>query len=176
MYMCILKVANSRDSGEYGKFPATGGGNHEVNPPPPHQQPEDPVAVVSGAMYTGYSRASEMSAMVSALTHVVSGQRAGDYGYASGYGGAASGGVTSSFGGASSGMYSSSSPLSAYSSSSGSGSGSGSWVGHKRGRDLEAATPYSETTINPRVYRGFGEFRLSHSESSSGATGTCLLN
>ncbi|KAL6315520.1 hypothetical protein AAG906_000820 [Vitis piasezkii] len=168
--MCKLKVANPRDSGEYVRFPAAGGGNEDVGPPPP-QQSEEPVPVASETMYSGYSRASEMSAMVSALTHVVSGQRAGDYGYASGFIGAA-GGVTSSFGSGGSGIYTSSSPLSAYSSSSGSGSASGSasWVGQKRGRELEAATQYSETV--PRVYRGFGDFRVSHSESSSGATGT----
>ena len=175
--MCILKVANPRDSGEYVRFPATGGdGNEEVEPPPPPPPPpqsEEPVTAVSETMYSGYSSASEMSAMVSALTHVVSGHRGGDYGYVSGYGGAAAGGggVTSSFGGGGSGIYSSPSPLSAYSSSSGSGSASGSasWVGHKRGRDLESPTQYSESI--PRVYGGFGDFRVSHSESSSGATG-----
>lgn len=91
-----------------------------VTPPPPQ-------------MYSGYSRPTEMSAMVSALTHVVSGRR---------------GGTTSTAGGGNWGSYdgrsghhqllysSSNSPPS--SATSGSGSGSGAWIsGQKRGRDHE---------------------------------------
>lgn len=127
-------------------------------PPPPPPQ-----------MYSGYSRPTEMSAMVSALTHVVSGRR---------------GGTTATAGGGNWGSYdgrsghhqllysSSNSPPS--SATSGSGSGSGAWIsGQKRGRDHED----EQTSVAPAhlVFidsappnRPFNE---SSSPSSSGAIG-----
>ncbi|XP_044474924.1 ethylene-responsive transcription factor ABR1-like isoform X2 [Mangifera indica] len=91
-----------------------------------------------------------MSAMVSALTRVVSG---------SGSGQQAGGQVTTSHGG---GASSSSLSSSAYSSSS-SGSGSPFWIGQKRGREEESlAEPVQ------RVFRGFSR----GDSSSAGATVT----
>ncbi|KAJ9166827.1 hypothetical protein P3X46_021524 [Hevea brasiliensis] len=177
MCLLILKVANQGDSGEYIKYPATtesGDDNQEerytqtVTSESVLNQPIQVVAQ-SATMFPGYGSAREMSAMVSALTQVISGQRAGDHG--AGLGGA----ITSSYGGigviSPSGVYSSSSssspPLSAYSSTS----GSGFWSGQKRGREEEGAPQLIESV--PRVYRGFGDFKSSQGDSSSsGATVT----
>ncbi|KAA8546587.1 hypothetical protein F0562_002674 [Nyssa sinensis] len=147
--MC-LKVANPRDSGDYARFPAAD--TPDEGDPSQHNQSQEQMqqadALMSSAaaasMLTGYSQSREMSAMVSALTHVVSGQRTGA--------------VTSVAGG--SGIYSSNSPSSAYSSSS-----TGSWAGQKRGREEESVTQFPEQ--NQRFYRGFSDFRGSHGESSS---------
>lgn len=187
--MCLLKVANQRSSGgQYDRFessndddhgeeaytyeeqPQAAAINHELMNQLPHQN-------VSPTMFLGYSRPTEMSAMVSALTHVVSGQRGSDS-----WGHIGSGGVTSSFGqlyssSSSSSASPSASPLSAFSSTSGpSASGSHNWVGQKRGReeDLAAAAAQAQFMESAnRVYRGsYGDFRATtQSESSSGATG-----
>nr|AUY63104.1 AP2/ERF transcription factor [Panax notoginseng] len=116
-------------------------------------------------MFTRYSQSREMSAMVTALTHVVSGQRSGELTY---YRPEFSGGGMMSFGGGGgaggSGIYTSNSPSSAYSSSS---SSSGSWAGQKRGREEESSvTQFSEQQFQ-RVYRGFGDFRGGESSSVS---------
>ncbi|KAL3322038.1 hypothetical protein AABB24_039594 [Solanum stoloniferum] len=121
--MCFLKVANSRKSNEYVRFTDTedtqttavtaaagsvGGGQFD------QFLEEDDYS-----MYTGYSdsQTRDMSAMVTALTHVVSGQ---DYRPdISGVGGGER-------------YYSLNSPSSAYSSSS-----SGSRAGQKRSRDQD---------------------------------------
>ncbi|KAF2291115.1 hypothetical protein GH714_020180 [Hevea brasiliensis] len=186
--MCLLnlKVANRKDSGDYIRCPATtdsGDDDHdEIYPQSVLNQPGQ-VDTQSPTVFPGYdSSTREMTTMVSALSHVVSGQRAGDWGYGAGLGSA----ITSSYGSIglgsasssaySPGVYSSSSsspspPLSAYSSTSGSGSGSGSgfWIGQKRGREEQGATQLIESM--PRVYRAFGDFRSSQGDSSSsGAT------
>lgn len=94
----------------------------------------------------GYGHAREMSAMVSALTRVVSGQRAAtDVGYSATGFGLASASASASV---------SASPASA----------SGLWIGHKRGREEAEAAQ-----LAPRLYRGFGDFRDSSSSSSAGA-------
>ena len=105
--------------------------------------------------------------MVSALTHVVSGQRAAaaaaaaDWG---GYGADLAGLVTPSFGHSGSdtspAVYSPS--YSSLASPSGSGSGSGLWIVQKRGRE-EEASPVT------RVQRSFSDLRPSHGDTSSGA-------
>ncbi|XVE60103.1 hypothetical protein DITRI_Ditri05aG0100300 [Diplodiscus trichospermus] len=112
------------------------------------------------------SQATEMSAMVSALTHVVSGQR----GAAWGYGANLAGMVSSSFGHTHSASAVSPAPYSSSASPSGSssGSGSGPWIGQKRGREVEGTSQLIECV--PRVQRAFADFRGSHADSSSGAT------
>ncbi|KAL7176139.1 hypothetical protein ACSBR2_029660 [Camellia fascicularis] len=153
--MCLIKVANPRDSGEYVRFPTTdtaddGGADHPI--------------LSSAAV------ARERSVMVTALTNVVSGgQRlgggGGEWGYRAEMGG---GGGTSSFVGGSGGIYSANSPTSPYSSSS-----SGSWAGQKRGREEESVTQYSSEQQLHRVYRGFiSDFRGSHGGESSSVTTT----
>ncbi|KAK3230154.1 hypothetical protein Dsin_002035 [Dipteronia sinensis] len=166
--MCLLKVANRRGS---GGFPATTHGSggddedesytqeliesqlshfHEQN-----QRNESTAGSSGGSVLLGYSRAGEMSAMVSALTHVVSGQRGSDW-VAVGPSSSSSGGSTMSSG---------------YGSSV-----SGVWnnIGHKRGRDEEnigahqSMEPVPVPVPVPRVYRGFVDFRAD--SSSSGAT------
>ncbi|KAE8701832.1 Detected protein of unknown function [Hibiscus syriacus] len=99
-------------------------------------------------------QSTEMSAMVSALAHVVSGQRvAADWGHGAYI---AAGKVSSGFANSSS---SADSP-------SGSGSSSGVWVGQKRGRGDETSAQLIESA--PRgVQRTFADFRA---DTSSPAT------
>ncbi|KAL0326022.1 UNVERIFIED_CONTAM: Ethylene-responsive transcription factor [Sesamum radiatum] len=171
--MCLLKVANRRDSGDYARFPARGNtetttttsattSTGAVNVPIPYfhmQQQEQPdyllSAVVAPPMLSGQSQSREMSAMVTALTHVVSGQRQG---------GLFSGAVASSFSPGGSGNFIES-PSSAYSSSS-----SGSWTGQKRRRDRDdSVTQLSEQA--QRVYRNLGESSSSvKTEPEAGTT------
>ncbi|KAI3461584.1 hypothetical protein Pfo_021350 [Paulownia fortunei] len=156
--MCLLKVANQRDSGDFARFPAIGNTETTTSTttaasiPIPYfhmQQHEQPdyllSAVVAAPMLSGHSQSQEMSAMVTALTHVVSGQR---------HPGQISSAMTSSFSAGGSGNFIPSavdSPSSAYSSSS-----SGSWAGQKRRRHQDdSVTQFSEQT--QRVYRGLGE-------------------
>ncbi|KAL5560218.1 hypothetical protein UlMin_036429 [Ulmus minor] len=97
-----------------------------------------------------------MSAIVSALTHVVSGRRGSfDWGYGGGV-------VTpSSFG------QLSSSSLSGF-SDPGSGSGSGSWSGQKRSREEESVgVAQSIETMASRVYRGIGQSTQEETSSTS---------
>jgi hypothetical protein len=200
--MCLLKVANQRGSGEYVRFPAqdSGGGGDElerdgqegpseISQTQEMYQPIHPVDVTAREpMFSDNTRAREMSAMVTALRHVVSGQRqSGVWRQAADM----SGSTTSGFGGLynypsppplpaySSSYTSPSPPLSALSSSSGSGfasasgSGSSSWAGQKRGREEEgvSVTQLIDQSI-PRNYRGpVADFRLSLGDSASGATG-----
>ncbi|XWS15288.1 hypothetical protein CRYUN_Cryun35bG0082800 [Craigia yunnanensis] len=112
------------------------------------------------------SQGTEMSAMVSALTHVVSGQRAADWGYGANLAGI----VSTSFGHTGSAvspsaLYSPSSYSSPPPSGSGSGSGSGLWIGQKRGRGEEVTAQLIESV--PSVQRAFADFRGSHTDSSS---------
>ncbi|KAJ8769708.1 hypothetical protein K2173_005348 [Erythroxylum novogranatense] len=199
--MCLLnfKVANSRGSDQYIRYPDTdsGGANQEERysedepppPPPPQQSPSQsfhfhqinpPLNQVemlttsqssSPPLLSDYTGAGEMSAVISALTRVVSGHQSGREMVRQGdsLGGAV---ITPCFeptSASSSGLYfSSSSPLSAYSSTS--SGGSGFWnIGQKRGREQESATQLMDSVT--RVYRGFREFRSSPGDSSSsGAT------
>ncbi|GAV64927.1 AP2 domain-containing protein [Cephalotus follicularis] len=166
--MCLLKVAHQRGTDEYARFQGGGGDedNHEesssqgapLNQAPHHGNELE----FAPTMYMGYStKPGEMSAMVSALTHVVSGQRTADWGYEAG--------VTSSFGGHGSGISTSgvfSSHIPPPGSGSGSGSSSGLWIGQKRGREEGTGDGSLQ-----RVYRGFGDFTTSHGYISSfGAT------
>lgn len=160
--MYVLKVANRQGSGDYARFrptPTTGATTSSTSattvsatdvPIDPynfhmqytHQQPQQPdyllSAVVSPPVLPERGQFGEMSAMVTALTHVVSGQRHG-------------GGTPQSYG--------VDSPSSAYSSSS-----SGSWAGQKRRRhhDDSGVVEFSD-----RVYRGIGESSSSVKTGSS---------
>ncbi|EEF38050.1 ethylene-responsive transcription factor ABR1 [Ricinus communis] len=178
--MCLLnlKVANRGRSDEYIRYPAvaTTDSGDEADGTNSNQQSfllnqgqqQQPTQ-----MFPGYGSTREMSAMVSALTHVVSGQGAaatassggGDWGYVG-----LEGVIPSTSYGLASSSTSSSSPPSlsaAYSSS-----GSGFWVGQKRGREEEVAGAQLVESL-PRVYRGYGDFRSSQGDSSSsGATVT----
>ncbi|CAI9763942.1 unnamed protein product [Fraxinus pennsylvanica] len=128
-------------------------------------QPDYLLSAVAGeSMFSGHSQSLEMSAMVTALTHVVSGQR---------YGGErwltpeqlSGDAVAPSFAGGSGNIHLANSPSSAaYSSSS-----SGSLPGQKRRRDQEdSVTQLPEQA--PSVYRRFGE--LSSSVKDEPETGT----
>lgn len=174
--MCFLKVANQRSSGD-GPFQAQNDDAVVVyeeadtaelmnNQSLPGVGLQRPPQNVSPSMFLGYSRPSEMSAMVSALTHVVSGQRHVVSGL--------SGGVASSFGQVYSAATSDSPPLSSFSSNFTS-SGS-SWVGQKRGREEQTSSAAAEAQLmdqTNRAYRGgYVEFRATQPESSTGATTT----
>ncbi|KAH8509099.1 hypothetical protein H0E87_011022 [Populus deltoides] len=180
--MCVLKVANPRgNSGEYSRYPYTDSDDNQEERSYTAQQIfselNQPIqrhveVTQSPHMFMGYSSSAEMSAMVSALTHVVSGHGGstsdwGSYG-ASGLGGAT---ITSTFVQAAPGSNTSpaSPSLSAYSSTS----GSGSWIGRKRGREKEAGAAAQLKESLPRVHRGLDDFRSSLGDSSSsGATAT----
>lgn len=119
------------------------------------------------------SQATEMSAMVSALTHVVSGQqRAADWGCGSNLAAMVSSTHSGSDHNPSAAVYSP--PPS--SSASPSGSGSGIWnIGQKRGREEEGSTTNTQFIESlPRVVQrsAFPDFRASHADLSSGATTT----
>lgn len=200
--MSLIKVANPRDTSEYGRLPARvnrgeaanttatattttttniTATNIEIGPQESqlfqqaqilsleqlhqhqHQQQQEqeqaryllPAAGAATPMFPGYG--GEMSAMVSALTHVVSGQRSGEWGYIRPD---LSGSVTVPFGGGGSVIQSANSPTSAYSSSS-----SGSWAGQKRGREQEeTVSGYPEHV--QRVYREFEDSRAGQSSSA----------
>ncbi|XP_050225455.1 ethylene-responsive transcription factor ABR1-like [Mercurialis annua] len=158
--MCLLnsKVANQRSEQEaYIRYPANSGDGDDNNTTSNNQEQFSQSYFLNQQrqpqMFPGYGSTREMSAMVSALTHVVSGpQRGGEWGY----------GLDSSTSFASS----SSSPLSAYSTS-----GSGYWAGQKRGREEDEVGAAQLIESVPRVYRGFGDFTISQADSSSsGAT------
>ncbi|XP_022750080.1 ethylene-responsive transcription factor ABR1-like [Durio zibethinus] len=178
--MCPLnKVAHHRGLGEYVRFPPVGDGGTE------EEQQEDSYSQEiqshlsqirelnqpmmqyrnQAEMFFGtQSQGTEMSAIVSTLTHVVSGQRTADWGYGANLAGM----VSSSFGHSGS----ASSPSAVYSPPSGSGSGSrsgsGLWIGQKRGREGEVTAQLIESV--PRVQRAFADLRGSHADSSSGVT------
>lgn len=159
--MCLLiKVANPGESGEHDRIPSTGGDSESTTTttttteggiPQPYEQSfeemlrqqiqqETEYLMSSSAtpMFSGYSQTREMSAMVTALTHVVSGRRQGELTYRPE--------ITTSFGGGSP-----------------SSSSSGSWAGQKRRRDQEESVAAEQVQ---RVYGGFGEFRSGESSSS----------
>ncbi|KAK3018023.1 hypothetical protein RJ639_004743 [Escallonia herrerae] len=143
--MCLIKVANAGDSGEYSRFQAEDA-TEEGGPP---QQTAAAAAAVT-PMLTGYSQSREMSAMVTALTHVVSGQRYG--------GGEAVDYSRSDLGGGALNISSFLPNSPAYSSSS-----SGSWAGQKRVREGDTVSQLSELQ---RFYGGgYGDFRAGESSS-----------
>lgn len=124
--MCLLKVANPTKPSEYVRFTdteittasaATTTAAGVESGVPSYGQSQF-MEESDYSMYTGYSQTREMSAMVTALTHVASGQ---NY-------------RPDTSGGGGSGIYYSanSPPSSVYSSSS-----SGSRAGQKRNRDQE---------------------------------------
>ncbi|KAI3685637.1 hypothetical protein L6452_34890 [Arctium lappa] len=147
--MCFIKVANSRDSGDYATCldldtdeAVDQGGSAAPPQPPPPQSPPD--------MFSSeYSMSGELSAMVTALTHVVSGH--------------GSGGPTilPSFRGGGGGGGNMDSPLAAYSSSS-----SGSFAGQKRVRDQEESVNQFPEQFHQRFYGGFADFGGGESSSS----------
>ncbi|KAL7117692.1 hypothetical protein ACP275_03G089200 [Erythranthe tilingii] len=171
--MCFSTVANRRDTGDYARFPATTG-NRETpttsaattstttttTTPYFHVQHQEQPDYLLSAVVLGHGhQTQDMSAMVTALTHVVSGQR---------HGGQASSAVAPSFAHGGAGNFIQStvdSPSSAYSSSS-----SGSWPGQKRRRDQDdCSTPFSDQT--QRAYRGFVDSPSSiKSEPETGTT------
>lgn len=172
--MCLLKVANQRDSGEYDRIPSTAGDSETTTTegiPQTYEQSQSfeemlqqqiqqeadyLMSASANPMYTGYTQSRDMSAMVTALTHVVSGRRQGEWGYRP----EISGG-TASFGGGGGGGGGGSGSI--YSANSPSSSSSGSWAGQKRRRDQEESVTGEQPQ---RVYGSFGEFRSGESSSS----------
>ncbi|KAL4559085.1 hypothetical protein LXL04_031218 [Taraxacum kok-saghyz] len=145
--MCFTKVANSRESGDYASFDRdTDDGEGGSAPQPPQSPPPD--------MFSSeYSMSGELSAMVTALTHVVSG-------HGSGAGGASN--ISPSFHGGG-GHYSLDSPSSAYSSSS-----SGSFAGQKRVRDQEDRESVNQLPeqFHQRFFGSYADVRGGESSSS----------
>lgn len=172
--MCLLKVANQKDSGEYDRIPSTAGDSETTTTegiPQTYEQSQSfeemlqqqiqqeadyLMSASANPMYTGYTQSRDMSAMVTALTHVVSGRRQGEWGYRP----EISGGTTS-FGGGGGGGGGGSGSI--YSANSPSSSSSGSWAGQKRRRDQEESVTGEQPQ---RVYGSFGEFRSGESSSS----------
>lgn len=193
--MCALKVANQRSPGDVGLPPQEQGHGGEDqdqhNQQEQHQQQQQQqqlqmnmlsqYGVVSPPqppqMFSGYSSRTEMSAIVSALTHVVSGRRGGgDYwGYDTRLGGVGvgvGGGQVYASPSPSPSPTTSSSYSPAFSGITSSGSGSGSWTGQKRGRDEQASAQVLIESAPTRVLRGLGDFRTTTPEESSSASAT----
>ncbi|XP_058091072.1 ethylene-responsive transcription factor ABR1-like isoform X2 [Magnolia sinica] len=150
--MCI-KVANRRDSGEFVRYPAAendGGGGSGNDDDDEASRLNTTALMMPPMMFSDYSRTQEMSAMVSALTHVVAGERPT----------AATGDWVSNTGSSTTTLVSS--PSSSYSSSSLGGGSGGS--GQKRGRE-EQSLQLNESVL--RFYRGYGNFQNFQGESSS---------
>lgn len=151
--MCFSKVANSKDSSDYASIDRdvddSEGGSAPI------QQPRSP----SDMFASEYSMSGELSAMVTALTRVVSGHDQHGHGHgSSGIGGST---ISSSFRGE---MYSMDSPSSAYSSSS-----SGTFTGQKRIRDHEeSVSDQLQEQFQQRYYGGLADFRGGESSSSKG--------
>ncbi|XP_019175167.1 PREDICTED: ethylene-responsive transcription factor ABR1-like [Ipomoea nil] len=165
--MCMfIKVANDGDSDEFAIFQAAGNRREEIGAVESgytesfegimqRQLQTETDCVLSAAapppIFSEFGQMREMSAMVTALTHVVSGQQRSYYQTET-----APPVMAPVVGG--SGVYSANSPSSVYSSSS-----SGSLAGQKRRRDQEeGVTQFAEQA--PRVYGGF---RGGESSSSS---------
>ncbi|CAN4116447.1 unnamed protein product [Withania somnifera] len=165
--MCLLKVANSKDSGEYERIPSTAGDSENTGIPQPYEQSQSfeemlqqqiqqeteyLMSAYETPMATGYnSQSRDMSAMVTALTHVVSGRGQGEWSYRPDISG-----VTTSFAGASgSTIYSGNSPSS---------SSSGSWAGQKRRRDQEESFTTEQVQ---RVYASSSSVKLEEATASS---------
>ncbi|KAK9272622.1 hypothetical protein L1049_002998 [Liquidambar formosana] len=75
--MCMFKVANQRDSGGYVRFPSSGGDRDYTDEGISQgliESRRQETGEGGSVMFSGYSSEREMSAMVLALTHVVSGE------------------------------------------------------------------------------------------------------
>nr|XP_043636716.1 ethylene-responsive transcription factor ABR1-like [Erigeron canadensis] len=144
--MCFTKVANSKDISDYANFDRDRddreGGSAPVAPTSADHD-QSPLDMYSSE----FSMSGELSAMVTALTHVVSG---------GGEGGAVST-VSPSFRAGDGGSYLMDSPSSAYSSSS---------SGQKRVRDQEGSAEQFTEQFTQRFYGGVGDFRGGESSSS----------
>lgn len=145
--LLIIKVADRRSTGKYVDYPpaadTTGDEEEEEEeeqrPPTQHRLPnQQQIQLMDEAvmpMYSAYGRPSEMSAIVSALTHVVSGTRGSQHG----------------------GTYrSTSTSLSAYDSASAGSSSQLPWtcIGQKRDRD-EAGSSSQFLTDSPSSQRDY---------------------
>ncbi|XP_073305388.1 uncharacterized protein [Primulina huaijiensis] len=175
--MCFSKVANRRDSSEYARIQATNNTENTAAatsstaaasaPYFPMQQHEQSDYLLSAVappapplpLHSVYDESRDMSAMVSALTHVVSGQRQGGQWFLRPDQMTST--VMSSFAAPSS--MGTGSPV--YSSSS-----SGSWAGQKRRRNQDE----SVTQISAQeIYPGFADLSSSikpEPEAGSNAT------
>ncbi|KAL4557703.1 hypothetical protein LXL04_035890 [Taraxacum kok-saghyz] len=152
--MLVLKVANPRDSDKYfTSHNDEGGGVGRAAP----QQPSPRLKFLPEMFSSEFSYSQEMSAMVTALTHVVSGHTSGSPDV----------GVSPSVRGGAGGVFSTDSPSSAYSSSS---SGSLSLVGNKRVREQDQ----SVNQLSEQHYRMFYEGR--EDEFPSTATTTTVVD
>ncbi|KAF9602888.1 hypothetical protein IFM89_032628 [Coptis chinensis] len=161
--MCVLKVANQGDkTDQFGRCSVE---DEEKNEEASQSQEQFLAPQQQPSMFTSYdqNRSREMSAMVSALTHVVSGEGSGnEWGYGGfDFGGSVSRTSSVSLSSPSSSSFSLPSPSSSSYSTS-----SSSWGGQKRGREEESGGQLNESVL--RMYRNFGDFRTSHGESSSG--------
>ncbi|XP_077242059.1 uncharacterized protein LOC143882457 isoform X1 [Tasmannia lanceolata] len=129
--MCLLKVANPQDYQQFVRLP----------------EPEDATGEDEmRSIFSSHSQAREMSAMVSALTHVVAGEGTGDW---------VSRRDLSTTMASVSRSYSVSSPSSYYSSSS--------WGGGMKREREEESNQLQESML--RLYRGFGDFQTYGGES-----------
>nr|GEY85634.1 hypothetical protein [Tanacetum cinerariifolium] len=144
-------VANSKDSSDYASIDRDV--DYSEGGSAPIQEPRSP----SDMFASEYSMSGELSAMVTALTRVVSGHDQHGHG-SSGVGGS----ISTSFRGDQ--MYSMDSPSSAYSSSS-----SGTFSGQKRIRDQEeSVTDQLQEQFQQRYYGGLADFIGGESSSSKG--------
>ncbi|CAI9301741.1 unnamed protein product [Lactuca saligna] len=165
-FMLVIKVANPGDSGDYfsshpeKKNDEEEGGGGAPPPPSPRLQ------FLPGMLTSEFSHSQEMSAMVAALTHVVSGQTSG-----TGVGVGVGVSPMSFHGGAAglaAGVFSTDSPSSAYSSSS-----SGSFAGIKRVREQDESTV---NQISEQHHRRFYEGREEEIPSAITTTTTTVVN
>ncbi|KAI3750612.1 hypothetical protein L2E82_21299 [Cichorium intybus] len=148
--MLVIKVANPRDSGDYFSSHRQNKNDEGGAAPSPSPSPSPRLQSVTEMFTSEYSYAQEMSAMVTALTHVISGQTSGSPGV----------GVSPSFrggaGGLAAGVFSTDSPSSAYSSSS-----SGSLAGNKRVREQDESVNQFSEQHQRRLYEGFKHSEIS---------------
>lgn len=168
--MCSFKVANRRGIGsDLAQFPSGGGGDGDGDGAGGSDNRQ---RLLYGQLNDGdyYSAAGEVSAMVSALSEVVSGQGAGEWGYGGGQVFTTGFVSSSSSSSSASTSASASSPLSAYSSGSepsyvsAMSSCPGYWVGQKRMREEETAQTQPNFDSLSRVYDHFSQ---SQGQSSS---------
>lgn len=157
--MCI-KVANRRESADFVRFPTGADGEEEDDTATRMTAPATTaMTTMPEVMFPGYSRTREMSTMVRALTHVVSGERGSTM---TAGGEWVSSGMVAGGGSAATGVGSATSPPPpSFSSSSwgGGGGASSSSSGQKRAREEEASQVPHESLL--RYYRGgFGDVQM----------------
>ncbi|XP_039022053.1 ethylene-responsive transcription factor ERF110-like [Hibiscus syriacus] len=158
--MCLLnKVAHQRGSSQHARFPHGGGGEEDEQQE--YSQLSQIQELSQPMMFSGQQQgqSTEMSAMVSVLPHVVSGQQRAFSDW--GYGANVAGKVSSGF------AHSSSSA----DSPSGSGSTSGLRISQKRGREDETSVQFIESAPTSGIQRSFADFR--GDSASSAATSVC---